>query len=98
VHQQNFIDAIRNNAPDSLNTPIEMGHQSTAWCNFANYAYRVAQDANGSAADGAPLDRGIEKQSAEILDELRTLVAIHEGAETADAMHAGPTLTFDDKT
>lgn len=96
VHQQNFIDAIRNNAPDSLNTPIEMGHQSTAWCNFANYAYRVAQNANG-ATNGAPPDQGIEKQSAEILDELRKLVAIHEGAETADAMHTGPTLTFDEQ-
>lgn len=94
-HQQNFIDAIRNNVPDSLNAPVEIGHQSSAWCNFANYAYRAAQGSDVTATSGATLDLSVEKQSAEILDELRKLVAIHEGEKVADALHVGPTLNFD---
>jgi hypothetical protein len=97
-HQQNFIDAIRNNAPDSLNAPVQIGHQSSAWCNFANYAYRVSQESNGADSSGTLLDKGIESQSAEILDELKKLVAVHEGAEVADSLHLGPTLTFDAKS
>lgn len=94
AHQQNFVDAIRNNSPDSLNAPVEIGHQSSAWCNFANYAYRVAHGGDSTQATPS-LDKGIESQSAEILGELKKLVAVHEGAEVADKLHLGPALTFD---
>jgi predicted dehydrogenase len=97
VHQQNFIEAIRNNAPDSLNAHVKVGHESSAWCNFANYAYRVAQGSNGSGPNGDALDKGIEQESAGILEELKKLVAVHEGAEVADSLHLGPTITFDAK-
>jgi hypothetical protein len=96
IHQQNFIDAIRSNAPDSLNAPVEIGHHSSAWCNFANYAYRLANEGyargTGEIKDMA---EGIEESADGILDELRKLVAVHEGGEAAEAMHAGPTLSFD---
>jgi hypothetical protein len=92
AHQQNFIDAIRNNSSASLNAPVEMGHKSSAWCNFANYAYRVAQ---GSNSTGSGLDLGIDSQAAGILDELKKLVAVHEGEKVAETLQPGPTLTFD---
>jgi predicted dehydrogenase len=94
-HQQNFITAIRNNAPDSLNAPVQIGHQSSAWCNFANYAYRVAQDSHGPDSDSPSLDKGIESQAAGILDELKKLVAIHDGEKIAENLQLGPTLTFE---
>jgi predicted dehydrogenase len=94
THQQNFVDALRNNAPDSLNAPVRIGHQSSAWCNFANYAYRVAQ--SGAAAQAVPpLAEGIESQSTGILEELQKLVAVHEGEKVAGTLQLGPTLTFD---
>jgi hypothetical protein len=92
VHQQNFVDAVRNHTPESLNAPVAIGHQSSAWCNFANYAYRVAQGSNGT---GAELDLGIDSQAAGILDELKKLVAVHEGEKVAETLQPGPTLTFD---
>jgi predicted dehydrogenase len=91
VHQKNFIDAIRNNSPQSLNAPVQIGHHSTAWCNFANYAQRVGHDsqvANPSAISLAP-------ESSAILDDLRKLIAVHDGDDVANSLQVGPVLTFD---
>ena len=40
LHQQNFIDAIRANDSSLLNADVQVGHDSTGWCNFANIAYQ----------------------------------------------------------
>jgi hypothetical protein len=96
VHQQNFIDAIRSNTPEILNAPVEVGHHSTAWCNFANYAYRAGHDAHAAGSNSTDkVAESVTKPSAEILDELRELVKVHEGTEVAENLHVGPTLEFD---
>jgi hypothetical protein len=96
AHQQTFIDAIRNNAPDSLNAPVEIGHQSSAWCNFANYAYRIGNEgfARGQGTMEG-LNQSVSDSATAILEELRKLVAVHEGDEIANSMRLGPTLEFD---
>jgi predicted dehydrogenase len=43
MHQENFIDAVRNEDPSRLNTEVEVGHYTTGWCNLANIAYRAGQ-------------------------------------------------------
>ena len=40
-HQQNFIDAVRANDSSILNADVQVGHDSTGWCNFANIAYKL---------------------------------------------------------
>jgi hypothetical protein len=93
-HQQNFIDAIRTSSPGSLTAPAEVGHHSTAWCNLANYAYRVAGDLRRQGHEEAAFDVN-DAHAAGIWSDLRSLVAVHEGQQTADSMRLGPRLAFD---
>ena len=95
VHQQNFIDAIRNNSPASLNAPVEIGHHSSAWCNFANYAYRAASEQAQRPENEFDFDFGIGLGAGKILEELNQLVAVHEKKFPHAGMQLGPVLTFD---
>jgi hypothetical protein len=40
LHQQNFIDAVRQHDPSILNSGAQVGHYSTGWCNLANIAFQ----------------------------------------------------------
>ncbi len=102
VHQQNFIDAVRNHSPGSLNAPVEVGHHSTAWCNLANYAYRVAQNATQSSVESweellASLQLGdaVTQQAQRLCEELQAVAAVHETEVSARNLHRGPVLSFD---
>lgn len=96
AHQQNFIDAIRSNSPQSLMAPALVGHHSTAWCNLANYAFRAGSDLAGQGRQQATSILA-KPEAAGIWKELVALVAVHEGQEVAGAMRVGPQLAFDDK-
>lgn len=43
VHQQNFIDAVRAQNASLLNTEVEVGNDSTGWCNLANIGFRAGE-------------------------------------------------------
>ena len=75
LHQQNFIDGVRSGDSTGLNAPVQVGHDSTGWCNLANIAYRSgapmgAAEARGNSAGG--------KLWAGLLDEMQDLLAKHE--------------------
>jgi hypothetical protein len=93
-HQQNFVDAIRNSSPESLMAPADVGHHSTAWCNLANYAYRVGTELRSQGHEETTVDVK-DAHAAGIWSDLRSLIAVHEGQQTADAMRVGPCLAFD---
>jgi hypothetical protein len=40
-HFRNFIDAIKNSKPESLNAPASAGHLSAAACHLANISHRL---------------------------------------------------------
>ena len=42
-HARNFVDAVHAHNRNKLNAEVEVGHQSTAWCNLADIAIRVGQ-------------------------------------------------------
>lgn len=99
IHQQNFIDAIRNNSPGTLNAPVEVGHQSSAWCNFANYAYRVGHETALQTSENET-DLGAltaVSTAKKVLEELIHLVEVHEGTTGAKSLQMSPVLTFDGK-
>jgi predicted dehydrogenase len=40
-HPRNFVDAVASRDRNRLNAEVQIGHQSTAWCNLVNIACRV---------------------------------------------------------
>jgi predicted dehydrogenase len=51
-HIVNFIDAIRNDDPQRLNSEILEGHKSTLLCHLGNIAYRSGRVMNCRPSDG----------------------------------------------
>jgi predicted dehydrogenase len=52
-HARNFVDAVYARDRNKLNAEVEIGHQSTAWCNLADIAIRVGQPYQHDAATAA---------------------------------------------
>ncbi len=96
-HQQNFVTAIRKSSSGSLMAPADVGHHSTAWCNLANYAFRVGSELRGQGAEEGVVDVN-HPAAASLWSELKELVAIHEGQAVADALRVGPQLAFDSES
>lgn len=46
-HQQNFIDAVRSRDRSILNAEVQIGNDTTGWCNLANIAFRAGQPYDG---------------------------------------------------
>jgi len=42
-HQANFIDAVLKRDPHLLNAEVQVGHDSTGWCNFANVCFQTGE-------------------------------------------------------
>ena len=53
AHMDNFLQAIRKNAPSAVNAPPEVGHLSASVCHYGNISYRLGT----RNAPGAPGDR-----------------------------------------
>lgn len=51
-HLANFLAAIRNDDPLSLNAEIEKGHKSTLLCHLGNIAHRTGRTVNCDPANG----------------------------------------------
>ncbi|XZE45795.1 Gfo/Idh/MocA family protein [Pirellulaceae bacterium SH467] len=43
LHQENFLNAVRARDPKMLNTDVQVGHDSTGWCNLANIAFQTGK-------------------------------------------------------
>lgn len=59
LHQQNFIDAVRSRDASSLNADVQVGHDSTGWCNLANIAFRAGDTFTHAAAKEVTGDLGV---------------------------------------
>ena len=65
VHQQNFIDAVRAGDPSLLNADVEVGNDSTGWCNLANIAFRAGKKYQAQhISDGLPQLKGLSQELA----------------------------------
>lgn len=52
-HARNFVDAVFAHDRSKLNAEVEIGHQSTAWCNLADIAIRIGSPYDHEAASTA---------------------------------------------
>jgi len=92
LHQQNFIDAIRANDASILNADVQVGHDSTGWCNFANIAYQCGS--NFKLAD-------LETVKQSTWRDLTTLMGEHIGtrglAIDDQSLKLSPVLKLNDE-
>jgi predicted dehydrogenase len=58
LHIENFFAAMRSRDQHSLNAEVQIGHDSTGWCNLANVGYQTASsfDAEQVKAAGASIE------------------------------------------
>ena len=57
LHQANFIDAVLKRDSSILNAEIEVGNDSTGWCNLANVAFRSGTGPETESADAIELEQ-----------------------------------------
>ena len=98
-HQQNFIDAIREDKASLLAAPVHIGNDSTAWCNFINIATRMPEAATAASISSLAPSFGSDALAA-IFVQLNAMVASAKVAAAvpsaaAGQLQLGPTLRFD---
>ena len=98
AHQQNFIDAIRANAPQLLNAPSETGFASTSWCNLANIASRVPTVEQSSQGSQALVEAFGKQGVQQSLDFMRQVTESHVVGNAPSEPQLGPVLSFDADT
>ena len=91
-HQQNFIDAVRANDSSILNADVQVGHDSTGWCNFANIAFMSGKQFNRADADAVT----VEAWHA-LLGQTEQHLEAHGLAFDDEAIKLSPILSLDDE-
>ena len=92
-HAQNFIDAVRAHDSSLLNAEIQVGHDSTGWCNLANITYRTGKPFTHT--DAADVDVEIW---TELVGEMKSLLERHEIDIESKAIKLSPALEIDPET
>ena len=92
-HQANFIEAVRKQDRSILNAEIEVGNDSTGWCNLANVAFRAGSEFTREAAAEVSL-----QQWQTLVAEMDRHLRAHNLAIESDAIRLSPLLELDSKT
>ena len=92
LHQQNFIDAVRAHDASILNADVEIGNDSTGWCNLANIAYRAGSPYSVKTASAGP------QEFLAANKEMESVLAPHEIKLEGGQIMCSPVLDFDVKT
>jgi Oxidoreductase family, NAD-binding Rossmann fold/Oxidoreductase family, C-terminal alpha/beta domain len=93
-HPRNFVDAVFARDRSRLNAEVQIGHQSTAWCNLADAAIRAGQsyDHEQAAAFGQPLEPW-----AEMVDIMERHLT-EQQVDAARQLQLSPEFEFDTAT
>jgi len=95
LHQQNFIDAVQKRDPSILRSHVQVGHDSTGWCNLANIAFQTGRTfSNANAKDVQ--DSSGKWQS--LLDEMEQLLGAHDIDIESAEIRLSPMLEVDSKS
>ena len=92
LHQKNFIDAIRANDRSMLNADVQVGHDSTGWCNFANIAYM-----SGSKFNRADADQVSQSTWKDLLGQMEKHLESHGLSLDDDSIKLSPMLSLNDE-
>jgi len=92
-HIANFIEAVRKQDRSILNAEVEVGNDSTGWCNVANIAYRSG--APYTVADANELQLDVWQS---LLGEMKTHLAKNNIKMTDEQVRLSPMLDLDSET
>ena len=93
AHTQNFIDAVRAQDSSMLNADIQIGHDSTGWCNLANTTYQTGKPFMHT--DAAEIDVDVW---GSLIGDMESLLERHEIDIQSEAIKLSPVLEIDPKT
>lgn len=93
LHQQNFIDAVRAGDRSILNAEVEVGNDSTGWCNLANIAFQAGQAYSAKTANQVDLS-----QWKDLLGDMEEHLAAHNLKLTDSQIKLSPMLELDSET
>ena len=93
LHQQNFINAVRAQDRSMLNAEVEIGNDSTGWCNLANVAFQAGSEFSWEAARELK-----EDQWAGILSEMQQHLGEHDLELDGEGIRLSPMMTLDLET
>ena len=91
-HAANFIKAVRSRKTSDLNSPIEQGHYSTAWCHCGNVAYRLGKAYSKEEAKARV--KGY-KPWEEVIDEFHAHMDANEVDPKKADIQLGPVIEID---
>ena len=94
-HSQNFIDAVRSRDASLLNADVQVGHDSTGWCNLANICFQTGRDF--SYHDARQVEHGSELWET-VLGDLDKLLDAHGLDMESGDIKLSPMLTIDPET
>jgi hypothetical protein len=94
-HQENFIEAVRSGDASMLNSDVQLGNDSTGWCNLANVAFRVGGKYSAADAKQVPDSSGLW---GGLLGEMEKLLTAHGLALTDAEIKLSPMLELDAAT
>ncbi len=92
LHHQNFIDAVKKGDPSGLNANIQVGHDSTGWCNLANIAFRAGTQLDTAKARAFDDPAGVWTS---LLKETEEHLNAYELKLDGPGIMLSPTLTVD---
>jgi hypothetical protein len=95
VHQQNFIEAVRNRDSSILNSDAQTGHDSTGWCNLANIAFLSGGPFPGT--ESARVDSGQDVWEG-LLEEMHRHLSAHQVDWKHASIRMSPVLEVDSKS
>ena len=95
LHQKNFIDAVRSRDASTLNADVQVGHDSTGWCNLANVTYRAGE--TFSYADAKQVEKGSQLWG-QVLGDMDKLLTAHGLTMESSDIKLSPLLSIDPKT
>ncbi len=95
IHQQNFIEALRQRDASLLNSPIRIGSDTTSWCHVANIMVRAGDRFSRARAEQVPDDFGLWDR---LLTEMEEHLAAHGIDIESDAIRFTPLLEIDPDT
>ncbi|MFM8572924.1 MAG: Gfo/Idh/MocA family protein [Pirellula sp.] len=94
-HQANFIEAVWNRNRELLNAEVQVGHDSTGWCNYANICFQAGDHSDlRQKVESARNHPGWEELMQQMLEHL----AAHGVDPNDQALRMSHWMQLDTKT